>query len=127
MSVPANDLSLKPANRRNRTLKLVNRDLKMTENGITVNGGEEMACLAREPNETRKTAAAAEEKEEPPAIAEEEEEPLPADLVETIYYITSDSWAPPYLVKTFAKDRTFFSRVIWSFFGICLWVLFIGW
>jgi hypothetical protein len=65
-----------------------------------------MASLTRETTETSKTVPIA----NVAAAAEEEEEPLPADLVDSIYYITSDSWAVGvlYRVAMLKSAETFF-------------------
>lgn len=51
------------------------------------------------------------------AEEEEEKEELPDTLVEEVFYVTSDSSAPTYMIRPWDKERTQLSKWLWLLFG----------
>ncbi|KAI9009182.1 hypothetical protein DFJ74DRAFT_354864 [Hyaloraphidium curvatum] len=66
------------------------------------------------------------DEEEIVAADEADGDELPKNFRDSLFYITSDSGAPPYMVKPVDKSRSLWSRRLWLLFGLVLWGLFIA-
>jgi hypothetical protein len=72
---------------------------------------------------TNMEESTANEVDEDPLLKDIDE--LPKDFVGDVHYVTSDSSAPPYMIKPFDKDRLTASRVLWALVGLLLWAFLI--